>query len=458
MIHRLTLLCLPIYCLFIFSAVVTAEPDSWTIETVDQGCRPSGVVDDSLRVHLVYSPGGTTTDPVLGHAIRGTIGWQFSAVETVTGYGEISKTDAVLGSDGSIHGAYHVRVPYDQIRYTYFDGSGWGIGNQVDEYTAIDPMSLALGPGDIPYIAYPRMAGSMPLYMKWKPDDQWLSDIIEYGFEGDPDIAIDNDGYAHVVYCHDSGDPPLGLRYATNDGPGWVYELVDGSDVNNPDVTSSIDLDAAGMPHVAYYRNVDQSLIYAYKDESGWNHETVESSGDAGTFPSLCLDDSDNVHIAYYDFTTHDLKYAYRSQRGWSIGQIDCHGDVGARPVLALDPYDNPHIFYEDGTNGTVKHAYAGLNLTVTTDQATTVQLSWSTMTGISEFRVYGIWPFDYFEPDLIPPYSDLIGLYTGTTSPALPFPPDSSAAYRVVGIDGYGHEVGRSNLEGLLTYDLNFQ
>jgi hypothetical protein len=415
-------------------------------------------MDDSLRVHILYSQPSLFFDPVLVHAIRDASGWLSSTVDSSIPYDHIVKIDAAPGSNGSIHVAYLVGWPNYQLRYAYFDGTGWQTGGYIDDYTVIDPMSLALGPGDIPYVAYPRMAGSMPLYMKWKPDDQWLSDTIEEMFEGDPDIAVDDDGYAHVIYCHDSGYPPCGLKYATNDGSGWVYELVDGSDVNYPDVTSSIDLDAAGMPHVAYYRNVDQSLIYAYKDGSGWNHETVQSSGDAGTFPSLCLDDSDNAHIAYYDFTTHDLKYAFRSERGWSIVQVDCHGDVGARPVLALDPYNNPHIFYEDGTNGTVKHAYAGLNLTVTADQATTVQLSWSTMTGISEFRVYGIWPFDYFEPDLIPPCSDLIGIYTGTTSPALPFPPDSSAAYRVVGMDGYGHEVGRSNLEGLLTYDLNFQ
>jgi len=458
MIHRLCAVCLPVYWLFlIISVPALAQPVSWTIETVDIGSKPSGCVDDSLRVHILYSQPSLFFDPVLVHAIRDASGWLFSTVDSSTPYEEIDKNDAALGADGSIHVAYIVRIPYDEIRYALFDGTEWQTAGYIDECTAISPMALDLGPGDIPYVAYPRMEGGMPLYMAWRPDGSWHFVTVEEFDSSLSDIAVDSDGFAHITFTRSDGPyPSYGLIYATNGGSGWVQESIDSSDVYW--VTSSIDVDAANMPHVAYYRTVEQSLTYAYKDESGWKHENVESSGDAGTFPSLCLDDSDNVHIAYYDFTTHDLKYAYRSQRGWSIEQVDCHGEVGARPVLALDPYDNPHIFYEDVTNGTVKHAYAGLNLTVTADQATTVQLSWSTMTGISEFRVYGKWPFDYFEPDLIPPYSDLIGIYTGTTSPVLPFPPDSSAAYRVVGMDGYGHEVGRSNLEGLLTYDLNFE
>ena len=108
-------------------------------------------------------------------------------------------------------------------------------------------------------------------------------------------------------------------------------------------------------PHISYYDYTNQNLKYAYYDGS-WHIQTIDSTGDVGSYTSLALDSNNNPHISYFDKTNTNLKYAYYDG-SWHIETVDSTGTVGLYTSLALDSIGNPSISYYDSTNTDLKYA-----------------------------------------------------------------------------------------------------
>jgi len=125
-----------------------------------------------------------------------------------------------------------------------------------------------------------------------------------------------------------------------------------------PGKYTSIALDADGNPHISYFNITQSSLMYAYKDGSGWHTETVDNNGSVGTYTSLELDDAGYPHISYRDSGGDVLKYAIKDAGGWAIHTVDNSADVGEYTSLALDGAGDAHISYYDLTNDTLKYAF----------------------------------------------------------------------------------------------------
>lgn len=120
--------------------------------------------------------------------------------------------------------------------------------------------------------------------------------------------------------------------------PATHISTVDaGSDVGQ---FSSLALDGAGMPHICYFDNTNQTVKYASWDGITWETETVDSS--AG-YCSLALDSHNNPHICYLKNST-DLQYAVKTGGKWKIVNIDFHANYPS-PIV-LDSAGNPYIIY----------------------------------------------------------------------------------------------------------------
>jgi hypothetical protein len=269
----------------------------------------------------------------------------------------------VMGSDDYPRVCYR---NHTQIDYAYQDAAGWHniflFGYTLNStYT-----SLALDGDGYPHCTFywdKSVYGDLIYY--YQDADGWDWEYID-----DPSLlfrgaynslALDDNGYPHVSYYHNSLDV---LRYAYKDSGGWHFETVDSQKYVG--AHTSLALDSSGYPHISYfycgttYSPVCDAfdLRYAYQDASGWYTETVDAAGEVGLFTSLELDSSDYPHISYYDAGEGDLKYAYQDGDGWHIEVPDSEGDVGEYTSLALGANDSVHISYYDDGTGSLKYAY----------------------------------------------------------------------------------------------------
>jgi Ca2+-binding RTX toxin-like protein len=131
---------------------------------------------------------------------------------------------------------------------------------------------------------------------------------------------------------------------------------------------TSLVLDAAGNPVIAYIDDTGGDLKLVHCNDANCEGEddsvvTVDSAGDVGWHTSLLLDAAGNPVIAYYEETGGDLKVAHCNDANCvdadeSIVTVDSTGDVGWSGSLALDAAGNPVISYNNYTSGDLKVAH----------------------------------------------------------------------------------------------------
>ncbi len=159
----------------------------------------------------------------------------------------------------------------------------------------------------------------------------------------------------------------------------WIHDTVDSAgDVGR---ISSLALDAAGNPHIAYSDDTNLTLKYAEWTGTSWAIQTVapvssQADGWQAQSISLALDSAGKPRIAFtYSWTFRvswagnkiaTLKYAEWTGTAWSVQTVDGvavpprqYNDSGEFCSLALDSSDTPHISYrgDTGTAHVLRHA-----------------------------------------------------------------------------------------------------
>ena len=153
-------------------------------------------------------------------------------------------------------------------------------------------------------------------------------------------------------------------REFRSDGSEWHYGMPDSAQVSGGwvGISSSIEVDNTGTPHIAYLDVAHRSLKYAtWSEKNGWKTEIVDhllGRVDNIDRVSLKLDSHQNPHIAYGDSSLGTLKYATLVDKKWKTQVVDHGPNAWQYPSIALTSQDDVYIAYFDGVNGTLRLAH----------------------------------------------------------------------------------------------------
>lgn len=373
----------------------------WQIETIDTdgdvGFFNCLALDSQGRPYISYRD---RTNQDLKIARQTDTGWD---IQTVDAMGDVGNyASLAVDSGDTAHIAYLDETNGD-LKYARWTGSGWELFRVDPSYEAGRDISLALDGLGYPHISYTvdikeTIGSPMNLKHAWWTGATWETETIDTDVGGvdQTSLAMDDLGRPHLTY-HQNKTGSYGLKYASWNGTTWLIENLD------PDAgtDSSLALDAAGEPHVAYTKRDGYiNLYYTHKPGATWKTEVVDRGAGAGDssldldsqgYPhiaffdgrimqtsvarwngsdwqfdpvdpggvmSMKLDSAGHEHLTIYDGVNVDLKYAHWTGAQWQRETVASAGSVGLHAALALDSQDHPHIAYSDYTNAALMYTH----------------------------------------------------------------------------------------------------
>ncbi|MCK4341950.1 MAG: hypothetical protein KAY37_09535 [Phycisphaerae bacterium] len=245
---------------------------TWTIETVDAEhfCAYSCdlAIDESNAPHIVYTGDLGVGQSYLKYAHWNGSQWVMESIGPTNGRTGISASIALDLQDRP-----HVCC-YDEgnarLMYARRIGGSWDIHNDLD----LDGgwmSDIAVDGNGNPHICYVMgQEWTEPQELRWvhSPNGgaSWNAPERVDGVPGEYDavgccaIAIGENTDVHISYAYGLYSSEFHcLKYATKLGSQWTDEIVDIRDSRN----TSLALDAAGLPHIAYWAWDWTALHYA---------------------------------------------------------------------------------------------------------------------------------------------------------------------------------------------------
>lgn len=171
-------------------------------------------------------------------------------------------------------------------------------------------------------------------------------------------VTVDKNNFPVVSY-YDATNGKLKILHCGNASCTLGNTIVKPDITSSNGVQSSIKLNSAGNPVVAYFDFTNSSLKIVRCGNSactsGNSIITVDSVGDVGRYPSLMLDSNQKPVVSYLDAANGKLKVVHCGNTictsGNSITSIADNGVAGYYSSLSLDASDIPTISYYDLTN-----------------------------------------------------------------------------------------------------------
>lgn len=408
----------------------------WQIEIADNtaGAYTSLVLDNAGQPRINYF------GPLaLKYATRDTTGWHIETVDDSLMYWA-GDTSLATDADGHPHIAYRDGYTRNYLKYAYYDGTVWQI--QIVDIVLGRP-SLRLTTAGQPQICYRTYLGLQ--YARYNGASWDIEVLASLGPGSDISLALDTNDQPHISH---NGWPDL--QYAYYDGSSWLQETVDWAETVG--LYSSVTLDAAGRPRIAYQSETYGDLMYAAFDGGQWQSETVDSNGGAGEYVSLVLDTLGQPHVSYMAFDTisYWLRYAHSSDSTWQIEALEQGGQFSADSnSLALDADMHPHIIYlntsdprrirygrYDGSGWQFETLEGGWGASLTLDSNGLPRMSYGS--GGLRYAYYDgtTWHFETVDPAPTGPRYTSIALDT-VDNPHIAYQGDSTGGLRYAVYDG---------------------
>ncbi len=362
--RKLLPLLITVAMLACFPAVLRAQ-SQWQIDVVDGGAGKnvgkftSLTVDQDGNLHVGYYD---ETRQALRYGFRGaaTAKWYTMEVDASGGYESLA-----VDADGRPHFAY--AAPNETgLRYAWWDGKNWN--KQTLDNERIDFFNcIRIGPDGQPRISYYHRLhrdGSFALHLKYAHFDgkTWYTETVDSRSATGKfnSLALDSKGLPYISYSDvDAGD----LRYTRWDGSEWSFSAPDTQKQSEGwvGIGSSIEIDQAGIPHIAYMDVTHRRIKYASWTGKGWKSEIVDTvTGKADNIDriSLKFDSKQQPHLVYWDSGLGALRHATITPKGWKPETVDSGDNVGLYPSLAIDGNDEMYISYYDMSNGVLRLAH----------------------------------------------------------------------------------------------------
>jgi Secretion system C-terminal sorting domain len=333
---------------------------TWTADTILSGIgigrNHLAIHDDSLHA-LIFD---ATNERLLlskRHVNGGN--WRIEEVTRSQSRGQSMDGNYVLmGNDTILHTAYNDGYTGNLYYTTGSKSAGWAWSTTQLDPTAVDAnaVSLASSSSGEPVVVY-NGGPARDLRIAIHNGSGWQYSLIVPG--GNPqytDVAISSMDSIHVIY-YDGNQNCLHRASRHLNGTAWQFEDI-ACDTSSVGFYPSLVLDAAGLPHVSYYNDIDRSLYYAYLDGGTrqWVIDSVNggTSSAIGKYSSLVLDAAGNPKIAYLNEQSDVVLLSEWSQSGsWTHTAVDslAIANIGRPIELQLDDFGKVWIAYNYYSN-----------------------------------------------------------------------------------------------------------
>lgn len=321
---------------------------NWTLwDLGDRAASTSLAVDSRDRAHIAYATYWNGGD--VKHLVVEGVSWTVQTVDTNTD----DVCSLALDAASQPHVAYVRREDGDSTNvlcYAVLDGSNWVSDVVYDTEEHVSYVSLALGSGDSPWLAFGRL--SRPLHIASAELGGWQVSSLNLPADDRPALAIQPSGYPAVAHASRP------VQYAAYDGAAWQVEQ--SYLVGDYTPGGSLAFGDDGVPLIASHRRGGTSyygLGLVRLGEPDWSSEVIDPDPDAGWYSAMAVGPYGNVGVAYMT-ASNQLKFAVQHGTGWHIETLDEGVDHYDADSLGLD-FDSrgcAHISYR--CNSQLKYAF----------------------------------------------------------------------------------------------------
>ncbi|HKQ61655.1 MAG TPA: S8 family serine peptidase [Candidatus Polarisedimenticolaceae bacterium] len=351
----------------------------WLGQSVDATPEITGeygsiALDGSGRTWIAYFD-RTSGNLKLAHRSSG--GWAIETVDAdpnVTGY----FTALAIAADGSPRISY-VDGSRAMVRYAYKSGLTWTLEDVADTACTLRT-SLALDSTGRAYIAlqdcqpstqvrvYGRTSSWAPLFTQPAAASPSLRLVQDR-----PRVAYFSSGTPQLHYLSASGNYPFSWSEVTVAG-------TTGADFE------SLAVDGQDNAWISFYTNASPRKLRLVKRINGaWSapEDVDASAGDVGNYSSIALDAAGRPRIAYH--ANGLLRLAEWNGASWDLDVADAAGETGTHAALAIDASGNDRIAHFDAANGNLRYSISQPDVTPPAAPVlsgfggrTTVAVSWT--------------------------------------------------------------------------------